>query len=62
MWQGLSGLRENLGKGLQEFKKEALRESSTLIREVSKVRPALIKETIQGTGGEPEADGQLNVS
>lgn len=51
-----------MGKGLQEFKKEALRESSTLIREVSKVRPALIKETIQGTGGEPEADGQLNVS
>ncbi|GAQ86443.1 hypothetical protein KFL_002890100 [Klebsormidium nitens] len=54
MWQGLTGLRENLGKGLQEFKKEALRESSTLIREVSKVGPALIKENALGDSSEQE--------
>lgn len=59
MWQGLSGLRENLGKGLQEFKKEALRESSTLIREVSKVRPVLVKENSADTTGDGthELDG-----
>lgn len=54
-------MRENLGKGLQEFKKEALRESSTLIREVSKVGPALIKEnTVVNSGDqgdEPTEEG-----